>query len=271
MLLRSASTPLINSWIPHSKEPSPEPESSPLISRTRCVSFRVPCSVSFGSYDESRRRMTRADSETDLRMTGSEAVPKMGKVKQNSGVFVEEEEEVEREEAGFQWRRTASLTVEEECGLSGGGDGGGSSTDDNEWSSWDSNNGNDGTELYYQKMIEANPGNSLLLDNYARFLKEVRRDYVKAEEYCGRAILANPNDGNVLSMYADLIWETRKDSSRAETYFDQAVKAAPDDCYVLASYARFLWDAEEEDDEEESEQSFINGVPSMPPPLTAAS
>ncbi|KAK8520438.1 hypothetical protein V6N13_031111 [Hibiscus sabdariffa] len=275
MLLRSASTPLLNSWIPHSKEASPEPDSSPMISRTRGVSFIVSC-----SSDDSSRRMTRAVSETDLRMTSSPVVPKMGKAKQNRGIlneiFVEEEEEAEKEETGFQWRRTASLAVEEECGI-GGGDGGGSDTGDNEWSSWDSNNGNDGTNLYYQKMIEANPGNSLLLSNYARFLKEVRQDFVKAEEYCGRAILANPNDGNVLSMYADLIWETHKDSSRAETYFDQAVKAAPDDCYVLASYARFLWDAEEEEEEgvenlsKESEQSFIHGVPSMPPPLTAAS
>ncbi|KAL4325537.1 hypothetical protein GQ457_11G017690 [Hibiscus cannabinus] len=286
MLLRSASTPLLNSWIPHSKEASPEPDSSPMISRTRGVLFRVSCSstVSVGSSDDSSRRMTRAVSEADLRMTGSPVVPKMGKAKQNRGIlneiFVEEEEEAEKEETGFQWRRTASLAVEEECGI-GGGDGGGSDTGDNDWSSWDSNNGNDGTNLYYQKMIEANPGNSLLLSNYARFLKEVRQDFVKAEEYCGRAILANPNDGNVLSMYADLIWETHKDSSRAETYFDQAVKAAPNDCYVLASYARFLWDAEEEEDEEEeqgvgnlskeSEQSFIHGVPSMPPPLTAAS
>ncbi|KAK8505972.1 hypothetical protein V6N13_002629 [Hibiscus sabdariffa] len=282
MLLKTASTPLLNSWIPHSKEPSPEPESSPLISRTRSVSFRVSSSVSVGSSDESSRRMTTAVSETDLRMNSSPVVPKLGIFKQNSGilnrVFVEEEEEVEKEEARFQWRRTASVAVEEECGI-GGGDGGGSDTGDNEWSSWDSNNENDGTELYYQKMIEANPGNSLLLSNYARFLKEVRRDFVKAEEYCGRAILANPNDGNVLSMYADLIWETQKDSSRAETYFDQAVKAAPDDCFVLASYARFLWDAKEEDEEEqgvensskESKQSFIHGVPSMPPPLTAAS
>jgi Tfp pilus assembly protein PilF len=60
-------------------------------------------------------------------------------------------------------------------------------------------------------------------------LEQVRADFVKAEEYCGRAILASPNDADVLSMYADLIWHSQKHASRTESYFDQAVKAAPDD------------------------------------------
>ncbi|XWS17135.1 hypothetical protein CRYUN_Cryun33cG0042500 [Craigia yunnanensis] len=278
MLLRSASTPVLNSWVPHTKEPSPEPKFWHQNSRTRTVSFTVSCSssISLGSSDDSSRRMTRALSEMDLRDL---VVPKMKTIKKDNGILngicVEEEEEVEKEEAGLEWWRTASFGVEEGCGIGGGGgsDGGG-----NEWGSWDSNNGKDGTDLYYQKMIEANPENSLLLSNYAKFLKEVRGDFVKAEEYCGRAILANPNDGNVLSMYADLIWQTHKDGQRAETYFNQAVKAAPDDCYVLASYARFLWDAKEEEEEKVgenlskgSEQSFFHGAPPTLPPVAAAS
>lgn len=125
-----------------------------------------------GRSDESSRRITRAVSETDLR---EPVVPKMRTVKRNdgilSGISVQEEEEVvEKEEAGIQWWRTASLGVEEECGIGGGGGGkicggggGGGSEDDS-------------TDLYYQKMIEANPGNLLLLSNYARFLKEVTRN-----------------------------------------------------------------------------------------------
>ena len=35
------------------------------------------------------------------------------------------------------------------------------------------NHGHESTDLYYQKMIEANPGNALLLGDYAKFLKEV--------------------------------------------------------------------------------------------------
>ncbi|KAJ0606612.1 putative tetratricopeptide-like helical domain superfamily [Helianthus annuus] len=101
------------------------------------------------------------------------------------------------------------------------------------------------SDLY--KMLLRSSSNPAL--NYAKYLKEVRGDVLKAEEYCSRAILANPNDGTALSMYAELIWETHKDASRTRSYFDQAVKASPDDCYVMASYARFLWDAEEEEEQ----------------------
>ncbi|XP_022755139.1 uncharacterized protein LOC111303273 [Durio zibethinus] len=252
MLLRRGSTPILNSWVPHLKKPSPEHEFSHQISRPRTVSRSS--SISVGSSDDSNRRKARALSETD---PWNLVVPKMGAVRKNNGIMngiCVEEEEVEKEEAGFQRWRTASLGVEEECGIGGSGGkigGGGRGGGENEWGCWD---------LYYQKMIEANPGNSLLLSNYARFLKEVRGDLVKAEEYCGRAILANPNDGNVLSMYAGLIWQTLKDGQRAESYFDQAVKAAPNDCFVLASYARFLWDSEEEEKEEaEVGENLIKG------------
>ncbi|KAJ0987884.1 hypothetical protein J5N97_006240 [Dioscorea zingiberensis] len=103
-------------------------------------------------------------------------------------------------------------------------------------------------------MIQANPGNSLVLGNYAKFLKEVREDLVKAKEYCERALVANPRDGTVLALYADLIWQSNRDAQRAELYFDQAVQAAPQDSYIMASYARFLWDAEDDVEGKEDEQ-----------------
>jgi len=136
-------------------------------------------------------------------------------------------------------------------GRNGGCDGSGRGWDFNEGN----NQGRDRTDAYYQNMIEANPGDALLLGNYAKFLKEVRGDYAKAEEYLERAILANPGDGHTLSLYADLIWQTEKNADRAEEYFSQAVKSAPEDSYVLASYAKFLWDAEDEDEEEEDKDS----------------
>lgn len=155
------------------------------------------------------------------------------------------------------------------CGGDGGGSDGGDGGDDGGSGYFESNNhGSDSTDAYYQKMIEANPGNALLLGNYAKFLKEVRGDYSKAEEYCGRAILANPSDGNVLSLYADLIWQTKKDADRAESYFHQAVQTAPDDCYVMASYARFLWDAEVEEEEEEEERHETHHIHAPAPKIS---
>lgn len=134
--------------------------------------------------------------------------------------------------------------------LIGGGVGSGSGGGEN-WfgdSCGDSGRGSGSVDEYYQKMIEAYPGDALILSNYARFLKEVKGDAVKAEEYCERAILAKPNDGNALSLYGDLIWQTHRDEDRAQTYFHQAVNSSPNDCYVLASYAKFLWDAGDEDE-----------------------
>ncbi|XP_068636028.1 uncharacterized protein [Aristolochia californica] len=106
---------------------------------------------------------------------------------------------------------------------------------------------------YYQEMLKADPGNPLLLRNYGKYLHEVERDMLKAEEYYGRAILASPGDGEVLSLYGKLIWETQRDEGRAQAYFDEAIRASPNDCYVLGSYAHFLWDAEGEEEKEEAE------------------
>ncbi|KAF3453711.1 hypothetical protein FNV43_RR04152 [Rhamnella rubrinervis] len=314
MLLRSSSTPILNSWLPHSKDMSPEPEIVHQIPRTRSISLSASSSLS--PINDSTKKMTRALSETDLRDL---SVPKAKPFnKLLNGIEISVAEVEEEKEMGLSCARMASLDaglglfsssgLDDGCevgtrhnrlvplvggGVGGGGrkicggagrDGESDGGDDGSSEFWDSNHGSDSTDVYYQKMIEANPGNPLLLSNYAKFLKDVRGDFVKAEEYCGRAILANPNDGNVLSMYADLIWQSHKDASRAERYFDQAVKAAPDDSYVLASYARFLWDADEEEEEEEdieeevkeesnivSPPSFFHGVPPKPPPIAAAS
>jgi len=127
-------------------------------------------------------------------------------------------------------------------------------------------NGEDRSQIgaYYLEMLKSNPGDSLLLGNYGKYLHEVEKDTVRAEEYYGRAILASPGNGELLSLYGKLIWESHRDGERAKSYFDQSVRASPDDCMVLGSYANFLWETgeeeEEEEDGDEESKSIITGA-----------
>nr|ANW12202.1 putative chloroplastic PsbD mRNA maturation factor Nac2 [Olea europaea subsp. europaea] len=271
MLLRSASTPILNSLIPHSKEPFSDPDFIHLTPKSRSSTVFLSSSNSTPSLDESNKKMSRALSETDLKDLKIPSKP-INNCTWNmhgllSTIVVEEEEEEEEEESsnsGLDLVEGVAAGGGRICGGGNGGTPSGGGGDGNDGGSqyWNSNYGSGIMDLYYQNMITANPENSLFLSNYARFLKEVRGDFVKAEEYCGRAILANPADGNVLSLYAELIWIKYEDSERAEILFNQAVEAAPNDCYVMASYARFLWDTEDEDTSDVSTHSnFLRETP----------
>ncbi|CAI8588195.1 unnamed protein product [Vicia faba] len=135
----------------------------------------------------------------------------------------------------------------EEAGLGGGG------CDHGDVTVTSGGNGGERIKIgaYYEETLKSNPTDALLLRNYGKYLHEVEKNLVRAEEYYGRAILANPEDGELLSLYGKLIWETYGDEERAKSYFDQAIHAAPDDSTVLGSYAHFMWEAEEEEKEKE--------------------
>lgn len=204
MLLRSSSTPILDSWLPHAKDLSPEPEIVHQIPKTRSISLSA-SSLSLSPISDSSKKMTRALSETDLQDLSAVPKAKPPLNKMLNGISVEEEEEEEEMEFGYP-ARTVSLdgglglllnsVLDEgwevgarDCrllsvggGIGGGGgricggaggSGGSDGGDDGSAEFWDSNSGNGSTDLYYQKMIKANPGNPLLLSNYARFLKDV--------------------------------------------------------------------------------------------------
>ncbi|EPS59501.1 hypothetical protein M569_15305 [Genlisea aurea] len=268
---------------------SPESDTVARIPRNR--SFCLTMSHEDGACRA--RKVSDSDLRSNLKTKKAQKFP--GRIRENDcGEEDDEEEEIGSfllsscglgnncVEAPERKRVPHTLVVCGGGGTSGGGGGGGKGSDDGSGldpldpESW---NGRENLETYYKVMLAANPGNPLLLSNYAKFLKEVKGELARAEEYCGRAILANPTDANALSLYADLIWQIHRDAARAHTYFDQAVKTNPNDCYVMASYARFLWDAEEEEEEEEEmrpqKQHDVMGKRLLPQeikwPLSAAS
>ncbi|EOA35500.1 hypothetical protein CARUB_v10020708mg [Capsella rubella] len=288
MLLRSTSAPILNSWLPQhcTRESSPEPESQ-LQRRSRSLSLFSSKSIDGHTGEQlhqalseqkdivlkSRSNENHNENPTPPRRQRRSSLDETRYAKKTldpSSTFL-----VDRlfSSSGL-GEKTSNYDDRLETLVSGGGGGMGSSggkicTGGGVGGSGvDGGGSEDATDKYYKEMIDLNPGNSLLTGNYAKFLKEVKRDMKKAEEYCERAILGNTNDGNVLSLYADLILHNHRDRERAHSYYQQAVKMSPEDCYVQASYARFLWDVEEDEDEGEEEEERSDDIGHVPPNTT---
>lgn len=173
--------PILNSWTPNSKESSPKPEIVPHIRRNRCIPLTGSMS-SLSSVEGSSKKISRALSESDLwELSLPERKPVTKIVNRFSSSPVEEREEEDwfpgtASSGGLSWgggwdEGGKGVCVEADSEDGGGGSGGGCVHVKSGYG--DSNSGNGGMDSYYQMMIKANPGNALLLGNYARFLKEV--------------------------------------------------------------------------------------------------
>lgn len=256
MLLRSASSPLLNCGRAPAAAASIEHLAvvSPLLSPALAAPRQGPV-------------LCRAMSEGDLaaplvpkKDDGHGRAPRLSaSLSSSASIFVEEDGEGEEEaedlvavagagvdvplplrrlltNTGLDVSAAAALAFVEQ-GVGGSGGGGkacGSSGGKGGVGDGDGGSNRAATDAHYRQMIEADPGNSLLLVNYARFLKEVAGDAARAQEYCERAILASPGDAEALSLYAGLVWETSRDAGRAEDYYSRAVQAAPDDWSVTS-------------------------------------
>ncbi|KAL9250055.1 hypothetical protein AKJ16_DCAP05523 [Drosera capensis] len=261
MLMRTLSTPILNSLVPSQSSPrdsscpsSPDTVVACKLSRTKSISLTTSLNSKTLFQNESIGLSKMVASDSDLGHTSVKLRRTMSDVAEAPVGICDRKEMLQR------LLPSSGLDVED-GGCVGGGNGGRRAHGGGGRGGTGGGDGGVDMECYYQEMIRANPGDALLLGNYAGYLKEVQGDLAKAEEYCGRAILANPNDGSLLSMYGDIIWQTKRDMDRAQSYFDQAVKSSPDDSYVLASYAKFMWDVEEEEDEEAEEDQPHNNEP----------
>lgn len=197
-MLRSSSTPILNSWLPNSKDcsiSSPEPDFG-VLQRTSSISFHSP-----SSNDDHKL-------SKPLNLAHSRIQNDVQKQKQNMGKTIiatprslhkqakqetDGDKELESEPKSCWIRRQlfSSSGLGETVGdgedsgavmqtlVMGGGkgnDGGKICGGGSGGSVGGVGSGffeSDSTDVYYQNLVEANPGNPLLLGNYAKFLKEV--------------------------------------------------------------------------------------------------
>ncbi|XP_006355663.1 uncharacterized protein [Solanum tuberosum] len=96
-------------------------------------------------------------------------------------------------------------------------------------------------DLVYQMNLTHEPNNTLLLCNYAHFLKVFVRDNNRAEECFKRAVQVEPPDAEALCQYAIFLWKVKNDLWGAEERYQQAVAAEPRNSYYRCTYANFLW------------------------------
>lgn len=98
----------------------------------------------------------------------------------------------------------------------------------------------DKAEEYYERAVEADPKHAVNLGNYALLLDNIRKDYDKAEEYYKRAVEANPNNAINLGSYAVFLYNIHKDYDKAEEYYKRAIEADPNNAINLGNYALLL-------------------------------
>jgi tetratricopeptide (TPR) repeat protein len=71
-------------------------------------------------------------------------------------------------------------------------------------------------------------------------LKDIRKDYDRAEEYFKKALELDPIDADNTGNYANFLKDIRKDYDRAEEYYKKALELDPNHANNTGNYAQLL-------------------------------
>ena len=96
-------------------------------------------------------------------------------------------------------------------------------------------------DALYQEGLNKFSASVELMESYAIFLTNIRRDYDKAERYYKKALELDPNDANTNSNYGSFLYESRKDYDKAELYYKKALELEPDTGAFHNNYGLFLY------------------------------
>ena len=95
-------------------------------------------------------------------------------------------------------------------------------------------------ESIYKEGLEKCPNSPELMNDYAVFFQNRKRDYVQAEKYYQKALELDPEDANTNRNYAVLLSYHKRDYAQAEKYYQKALELDPDDADINSYYALFL-------------------------------
>jgi tetratricopeptide (TPR) repeat protein len=100
---------------------------------------------------------------------------------------------------------------------------------------------------YYEKALAVNPGNVLVLNNYAYYLSEEGGDLAKAEKMSRATIEAEPKNATYLDTFAWIFFKEGK-YSLAKIYIERAIANELDpSSVILEHYGDILWFNGEQD------------------------
>jgi len=189
MLLRSSSAPILTSLVLYSRDSSPEPEhifhlpkttsslslSQILVEISPKRKNRVPLVNSVHKNQQSIKIKERDEVKNPQQNTSIQEL--FSSLDLDKGVMDHEESCGGKKDSTLQTSVMGSGMGSDGGWICGGCNGSGRGSNGGHGRGWNFHEGNgggrDSTDAYYQNMIEANPGDALLLGNYAKFLKEV--------------------------------------------------------------------------------------------------
>lgn len=112
------------------------------------------------------------------------------------------------------------------------------------WWSWqikiNNETDNNEKEKLYNTAIQSFPKSAGLRINYAHFLKDIRKDYARADELFQMGIDLDPTNAAAIGSYALFLTYTHKDLNKAETLYQKAIDLDSSNTININNYAIFL-------------------------------
>lgn len=103
------------------------------------------------------------------------------------------------------------------------------------------------SEDEFRARLKENPKDPELLNNYGAYLKDIKRDAVRAEQYYRKALDQNPDHAAALNNLANALWE-RGEQDEAQRLYERSVQVSPNNALFLVNYANFLTEARQDFD-----------------------